>query len=57
MTAPISTELYAEGVGLGMEGAKLGDAAEEAARATKSDYKAFVGMTKDKARERYEKMG
>ncbi|KAL7621263.1 hypothetical protein AAE478_008580 [Parahypoxylon ruwenzoriense] len=53
----IETMAYAPGVGLGAEGGKIGDAAEEAARATKNDYADFVSKAKDKARERYGKMG
>ncbi|KAI1263908.1 hypothetical protein F5Y18DRAFT_393186 [Xylariaceae sp. FL1019] len=53
----IETIAYTPGVGLGAEGGKLGDATEEASRATKNDYKDFVSRAKDKARERYEKMG
>ncbi|KAI0379174.1 hypothetical protein F5Y04DRAFT_260617 [Hypomontagnella monticulosa] len=56
-TAIIETTAYAPGVGLGAEGGKIGDAAEEAARATKNNYADFVSKAKDKARERYEKMG
>lgn len=52
----IETMAYAPGVGLGAEGGKIGDAAQEAARATKNDYADFVSKAKDKARERYEKM-
>lgn len=52
----IETMAYTPGVGLGAEGGKIGDAAEEAARATKNDYADFVTKAKDKARERYEKM-
>ncbi|KAI1779415.1 hypothetical protein F4818DRAFT_404470 [Hypoxylon cercidicola] len=52
----IETMAYAPGVGLGAEGGKIGDAAEEAARATKNDYADFVTKAKDKARERYERM-
>lgn len=52
----IETMAYTPGVGLGAEGGKIGDAAEEAARATKNDYADFVAKAKDKARERYEKM-
>ncbi|KAI8956508.1 hypothetical protein F5Y11DRAFT_176212 [Daldinia sp. FL1419] len=55
-TAIVETTAYTPGVGLGAEGGKLGDAAEEAARATKNDYSDFVSKAKDKARERYEKM-
>ncbi|KAF2970885.1 hypothetical protein GQX73_g2637 [Xylaria multiplex] len=53
----IETMAYAPGVGLGAEGGKIGDAAQEAARATKNDYADFVSKAKEKARERYEKMG
>ncbi|RYP09476.1 hypothetical protein DL765_008426 [Monosporascus sp. GIB2] len=53
----IETMAYNPGVGLGAEGGKLGDAVEEAARATKNDYSDFVAKAKDKARERYERMG
>ncbi|KAI0423565.1 hypothetical protein F5Y09DRAFT_212270 [Xylaria sp. FL1042] len=53
----IETMAYAPGVGLGAEGGKIGDAAQEAARATKNNYADFVSKAKDKARERYEKMG
>ncbi|KAI8951603.1 hypothetical protein F4801DRAFT_286385 [Xylaria longipes] len=56
-TEIIETMAYAPGVGLGAEGGKIGDAAQEAARATKNDYSDFVSKAKDKARERYEKMG
>jgi hypothetical protein len=43
-------------VGLGAEGGKLGDASEEAARNTRGDFGAFVQKTKERARERFEKM-
>ena len=56
MTAPISTDAYVQGVGLGAQGGKVGDAVEEAGRNTKSDYKEFLERTKDKAKERYESM-
>ncbi|KAL2147023.1 hypothetical protein VTI28DRAFT_905 [Corynascus sepedonium] len=55
-TEAISTEVYAPGVGLGAEGGKLGDASEEAARNTRGDFAAFVQKTKERARERFEKM-
>lgn len=55
-TEAISTDVYAPGVGLGAEGSKLGDASEEGARNTRGDFGAFVQKTKDRARERYEKM-
>ena len=55
-TQAINTELYAPGVGLGAEGSRLGDAAEEAARKTRNNFSDFVEKTKDKARERFEKL-
>ncbi|ROV94170.1 hypothetical protein VSDG_05652 [Cytospora chrysosperma] len=56
-TDVIATDMYAAGVGLGAEGGKIGDAAEEAARKTKDNYSDFVEVTRSKARERYEKLG
>lgn len=56
-TDVIATDVYAAGVGLGAEGGKLGDAVAEAARKTKDNYTDFVEVTRNKARERYEKMG
>lgn len=55
--APISTDLYVQGVGLGAEGGKIGDAVEEAERNTAGGYGEFLERTKDKAKERFEKMG
>jgi hypothetical protein len=55
-TEAISTDVYAPGVGLGAEGGRLGDAGEEAARKTRGDFAGFVEKTKDRARERFEKM-
>ncbi|TLD22438.1 hypothetical protein PspLS_08143 [Pyricularia sp. CBS 133598] len=52
----IRTEMYRPGVGLGAEGGKVGDAAEAASRNTKGVYDDFVKVTKDKARERFEKL-
>ncbi|KAL6713446.1 hypothetical protein ACLMJK_008911 [Lecanora helva] len=57
MTAPIATDMYVQGVGLGAQGGKLGDAADEAERNTKSSYSEFLERTKDKAKERFEKLG
>jgi hypothetical protein len=54
--APISTDMYVQGVGLGAEGGKIGDAAEEAERNTAGGYEEFLERTKDKAKERFEKM-
>jgi hypothetical protein len=56
MTAPVATEAYAQGVGLGAEGGKLGDAADEAERRTKGGYEAFLEKTREQARGRYESM-
>ena len=56
MTAPIATEMYVQGVGLGAQGGKIGDATKEAAANTKSDYNDFLAKTKDKAKERFESM-
>jgi hypothetical protein len=52
-TDAITTELYAQGVGLGAQGGKVGDAAEEAQRQTKGNYADFLNKTKDKAKERF----
>ena len=57
MTAPITTEMYIQGVGLGAEGGKVGDAAEEADRNTRGGYGGFLERTKDKAKERFERLG
>lgn len=51
---PIAQNVYAEGVGLGAAGGKLGDAVEEAERRTKGDYGSFLEKTRDTARGRYE---
>lgn len=56
VTAPIATEVYAQGVGLGAQGGKLGDAVNEANRNTRGRYDEFLEKTKDLARERYERM-
>ncbi|KAF7594819.1 hypothetical protein BBP40_008149 [Aspergillus hancockii] len=56
MTAPIATEVYAQGVGLGAQGGKLGDAVEEAGRNTRGRYDEFLEKTRQTARERYERM-
>ena len=54
--APIETEMYREGVGLGAEGSKMGDAAAEAGRNTRSNYGEFLERTREKAQERYNSM-
>lgn len=56
MTAPIATEMYMQGVGLGAQGGKIGDAVDEAERNTKGGYGDFLERTKDKAKERFERM-
>lgn len=56
MTAPIATEVYAHGVGLGAQGSKLGDATEEAGRNTRGRYEEFLEKTRQTARERYDQM-
>ncbi|KAL2850704.1 rna-binding protein [Aspergillus pseudoustus] len=56
MTAPIATEVYAQGVGLGAQGGKLGDASEEASRNTRGRYDEFLEKTRQTARQRYEQM-
>ena len=52
----IITELYTQGVGLGAQGGKVGDAVEEAQRQTKGSYADFLNKTRDKAKERFESM-
>lgn len=52
----IATDMYVQGVGLGAQGGKLGDAVDEADRNTKSDYGDFLARTRDKAKERFESM-
>ncbi|KAJ5594380.1 uncharacterized protein N7459_000588 [Penicillium hispanicum] len=56
VTAPIATEIYAQGVGLGAQGSKLGDAVEEAGRNTRGRYDEFLEKTKETARQRYDQM-
>ena len=56
MVAPIATDMYVQGVGLGAQGGKIGDAAEEAERNTKGGYSDFLERTKDKAKERFESL-
>lgn len=53
---PIATEVYAQGVGLGAQGGKLGDATEEAGRNTRGRYDEFLEKNKDAARQRYKEM-
>jgi RNA-binding protein 5/10 len=56
-TEAIVTELYSQGVGLGAQGGKVGDAVEEAQRQTKGTYADFLNRTKDKAKERFASLG
>ena len=56
MIAPVATDMYVQGVGLGAQGGKIGDAAEEAERNTKGGYGGFLERTKDKAKERFGRM-
>ena len=56
MTAPIATDMYVQGVGLGAQGGKIGDAVDEAERNTRGGYGEFLERTKDKAKERFERM-
>ncbi|ROT35388.1 hypothetical protein SODALDRAFT_64687 [Sodiomyces alkalinus F11] len=55
-TEVIATHAYQEGVGLGAEGGKLGDAAELAQRNTTNSYADYLTVAQQKARERYNKM-
>ncbi|KAL8667204.1 MAG: hypothetical protein Q9202_000777 [Teloschistes flavicans] len=52
----IATEMYVQGVGLGAQGGKIGDAVDEAARNTNGSYGDFLERTRDKAKERFESM-
>lgn len=56
VTAPIATEVYAQGVGLGAQGSKIGDAVEEAGRNTRGRYDEFLEKTRETARQRYDQM-
>jgi RNA-binding protein 5/10 len=56
-TEAITTEMYTQGVGLGAQGGKIGDAIEEADRTTRNSYADFVNKSKDKAKERFERLG
>ncbi|KAI9784494.1 MAG: hypothetical protein M1816_000814 [Peltula sp. TS41687] len=57
IVAPVATEMYVQGVGLGAEGGKVGDAVEEAQRNTGGGYDRFLERTKDKAKERFHSLG
>ncbi|EKV19025.1 hypothetical protein PDIG_05220 [Penicillium digitatum PHI26] len=56
VTEPIPTEIYAQRVGLGAQGSRLGEATEEAGRNTRGRYDEFLEKTKDAARQRYDEM-
>ncbi|KAI9889279.1 MAG: hypothetical protein M1814_005654 [Vezdaea aestivalis] len=56
VTEAVTSNLYAQGVGLGAKGGKLGDAVEEAGRQTRGDYGEFVNKVKDKTKERFESL-
>lgn len=56
-TAPIATEMYVQGVGLGAEGGRVGDAVAEAERNTRGDYGGFLAQTRERAKERFERLG
>lgn len=56
-TEALATDMYVQGVGLGAQGGKIGDAVDEADRNTKSTYGDFLERTRDKAKERFESMG
>lgn len=56
-TEVIETNAYQEGVGLGAEGGKLGDAAELAQKRTTNSYAEYLSSAQDKARERYNRLG
>lgn len=53
IVAPVATEMYVQGVGLGAQGGKVGDAVDEAQRNTGGGYEQFLERTKDKAKERF----
>ncbi|KAI9829177.1 MAG: hypothetical protein M1826_005772 [Phylliscum demangeonii] len=56
ITAPVRTEMYAQGVGLGAQGGKVGDALDEASRKTTGGYGQFLERTKEIAHERFRGM-
>lgn len=55
-TEAVGADVYVPGVGLGAEGGKLGDAETEAARKTRGDGGGFVEKTRERARERFERL-
>lgn len=56
VTAPIAQELYAAGVGLGHDKGKVGDAVEEAEKATRGGGPGYLEKVQESARERFEKL-
>ena len=56
MLAPVATDMYVQGVGLGAHGGKVGDALDEGLRSTKGDYQGFVDKTKERAKERFDRL-
>ena len=56
IVAPVTTEMYVQGVGLGAQGGKMGDALDEAERNTSGGYGEFLERTKDKAKERFQQL-
>lgn len=57
IVTPVATEMYVQGVGLGAQGGKVGDAVDEAERNTSGGYEQFLERTKDKAKERFHSLG
>lgn len=57
IVAPIQTNMYVQGVGLGAQGGKVGDAASEGERNIKDGYKGFLEKTKETAKERFHSLG
>lgn len=53
-TAPLATAMYKPGAGLGTEGGKMGDALEEAGRATRGRADEYAAAAMESARRRYE---
>ncbi|KJZ74813.1 hypothetical protein HIM_05722 [Hirsutella minnesotensis 3608] len=56
-TEALPVNAYREGVGLGADGGKLGDAAEIAEGRTVDNYASYVAGVQRKARERYNQLG
>lgn len=56
IVAPVPTEMYVQGVGLGAQGGKVGDAVDEAERNTTGGYSEFLERTREKAKERFQRL-